>query len=109
MWRSTVKRWLRYFKELFANSINYRRLSGHLMPPIGADQLPRDLLARFYQMDPSRCLTLPNAKEDPMNDDQIPMWQRLAQFRFAVIGELLSSPPEKGQLQKAIERLSQQT
>jgi putative transposase len=52
-------------------------------------------------------LTLKNAKEDPMND-QIPMWQRWAQFRFAVIGELLSSPPEKGQLQRAIERLSQQ-
>jgi len=41
-------------------------------------------------------------------NDQIPMWQRWAQFRFAVIGELLSSPPEKGQLQRAIERLSQQ-
>jgi putative transposase len=54
-------------------------------------------------------LTLQNAKEDPMNDDQIPMWQRWAQFRFAVIGELLSSPPEKGQLQRAIERLSRQT
>lgn len=44
-----------------------------------------------------------------MNDVQIPMWQRWAQFRFAVIGKLLSSPPEKGQLQKAIERLSRQT
>jgi putative transposase len=54
-------------------------------------------------------LTLQNAKEDPMNDDQIPMWQRWAQFRFAVIGELLSSPPEKGQLQRAIERLCRQT
>jgi hypothetical protein len=49
VWRSTVKRWLRYFKELFAHSINLRRLSGHLMPPISADQLPRDLLARFCQ------------------------------------------------------------
>jgi putative transposase len=54
-------------------------------------------------------LTLKNAKEDPMKSDQIPMWQRWAQFRFAVIGELLSSPPEKGQLQRAIERLSRQT
>jgi putative transposase len=53
-------------------------------------------------------LTLQNAKEDPMKSDQMPMWQRWAQFRFAVIGELLSSPPEKGQLQRAIERLSQQ-
>jgi hypothetical protein len=49
VWRSTVRRWLRYFKELFAHSVNYRRLSGHLMPPIGADQLPRDLLARFFK------------------------------------------------------------
>jgi putative transposase len=53
-------------------------------------------------------LTLQNAKEDPMKSDQMPMWQRWAQFRFAVIGELLSSPPQKGQLQRAIERLSQQ-
>ena len=44
-----------------------------------------------------------------MHNDQIPMWQRWAQFRFAVIGKLLSSPPEKGQLQKAIEKLSRQT
>jgi hypothetical protein len=49
VWRSTVKRWLRYFKELFAHSVNYRRLSGHLMPPIGAEQLPRDLLSRFFK------------------------------------------------------------
>jgi hypothetical protein len=49
VWRSTVKRWLRYFKELFAHSVNFRRLSGHLMPPIGADQLPRDLLARLFK------------------------------------------------------------
>jgi putative transposase len=44
-----------------------------------------------------------------MRSEKIPMWQRWAQFRFAVIGELLSSPPPKGQLQEAIERLSQQT
>ncbi len=31
-----------------------------------------------------------NPKEDPMNTEQIPVWQRWAQFRFAVIGELLS-------------------
>ena len=49
VWRSTVRRWLRYFKELFAHSVNYRRLSGHLMPPIGADQLPRQLLTRFIK------------------------------------------------------------
>lgn len=44
-----------------------------------------------------------------MKNDQMPMWRRWAQFRFAVIGELLSSPPEKGQLQETIKRLSQQT
>ena len=36
-----------------------------------------------------------------------PMWQRWAQFRFSVIGELLSCPPENGQLQKAIAGLAQ--
>jgi hypothetical protein len=49
VWRSTVKRWQRYFLKLFPQTINYRRLSGHLMPPIGVDQLPRGLLARFCQ------------------------------------------------------------
>lgn len=49
VWRSTVKRWQRYFLKLFPQTINYRRLSGHLMPPIGTDQLPRDLLSRFCQ------------------------------------------------------------
>ena len=49
VWRCTVKRWLRYFKERFVYSVSYRRLSGHLMPPICADQLARDLLARFCQ------------------------------------------------------------
>ena len=43
-------------------------------------------------------------KEDPMKD---PIWLRWAQFRFAVIGELLSCPPPTGQLQKALDRLSQ--
>jgi transposase InsO family protein len=47
--------------------------------------------------------------KDPMNDPVIPLWQCWAQFRFAVIGELLSSPPEKGQLQKTIGRLSRKT
>jgi hypothetical protein len=48
LWRSTVKRWQRYFRDLFAQSIGYRRLSGQLMPPIAKDQLPAALLARFY-------------------------------------------------------------
>jgi hypothetical protein len=48
-------------------------------------------------------------RKDPMNDPTTPMWQRWAQFRFAVIGELLSCPPPKGKLQEAIGRLSQRT
>jgi len=35
-----------------------------------------------------------------MSDTQTPIWHRWAQFRFSVIGELLFSPPPKGQLQK---------
>jgi len=58
VWRSTVKRWQRYFLELFPYSTIYRRLSGHLMPPIGADRLPRGLLERFCQIfrDPTAAL-----------------------------------------------------
>jgi hypothetical protein len=48
VWRSTVKRWQRYFLELFPQSIGYRRLSGHLLPPIASEQLPGALLRRFY-------------------------------------------------------------
>jgi len=44
-----------------------------------------------------------------MSEAQIPMWQRWAQFRFSVIGELLSCPPQKGQLQKAIARMAEKT
>lgn len=44
-----------------------------------------------------------------MKDPNTPMWQRWARFRFAVIGELLSCPPSKGQLQGAIARLARQT
>jgi putative transposase len=44
-----------------------------------------------------------------MSEAQIPMWQRWAQFRFSVIGELLSSPPQKGQLQKAIAQMAAKT
>lgn len=62
VWRSTIKRWQRYFKELFPGSVNWRRLSGRLMPPVAVDDLPRALLARFYracgQAEPAivRCL-----------------------------------------------------
>ena len=44
-----------------------------------------------------------------MNESQLPMWQRWAQFRYAVIGELLSCPPPKGKLQKCIGQLAQKS
>jgi transposase InsO family protein len=46
-------------------------------------------------------------RRDIMSNTQAPIWRRWGQFRFSVIGELLSSPPAKGQLQQAIQRLSQ--
>ena len=44
-----------------------------------------------------------------MSDPQLPMWQRWAQFRFSVIGELLSCPLPTGQLQQAIRQLAQKS
>lgn len=44
-----------------------------------------------------------------MSEPEVPMWQQWAQFRFSVMGNLLSCPPPKGQLQKAIGRLAEQT
>ena len=49
VWRSTVKRWQRYFRDLFPESTGYLRLRARLLPPIDAAQLPGALLARFYQ------------------------------------------------------------
>ncbi|BBO87603.1 hypothetical protein DSCOOX_65470 [Desulfosarcina ovata subsp. ovata] len=46
-WRSTVNRWKHYFQELFPQTINYRRLAGHLIPPILSSHLPKALLDRF--------------------------------------------------------------
>ncbi|MCF8025575.1 MAG: hypothetical protein K9K82_08820 [Desulfobacteraceae bacterium] len=58
VWRSTVKRWQQYFRELFPQSLNYRRLAGRLMPPVSANHLPGVLIARFYQIfsDPEKAL-----------------------------------------------------
>jgi hypothetical protein len=56
VWRSTVNRWQSYFRNLFAKSINYRRLSGYFIPPIAADQLPKSLLRRFCCCDPLTAL-----------------------------------------------------
>jgi transposase InsO family protein len=44
-----------------------------------------------------------------MSDPAVPMWLTWAQFRFSVIGELLSCPPEKGRLQKALVELSRKS
>jgi putative transposase len=46
-------------------------------------------------------------RRDPMSELELPLWQRWARFRFSVIGELLACPPERGQLQKAIQRLAE--
>jgi len=51
VWSSTVKRWQRYFQELFSQSDRYRRLSGRLLPLISPDQLPGALLSRFVSVD----------------------------------------------------------
>lgn len=42
-----------------------------------------------------------------MSELEVPLWQRWARFRFSVIGELLACPPERGQLQEALQRLAQ--
>ena len=49
VWRSTINRWQQYFREIFPQSIDYRRLTGRLIPKMESNQLPGALLARFYQ------------------------------------------------------------
>ncbi len=44
-----------------------------------------------------------------MSGPKVPRWQQWARFRFAVIGGLLSSPPESGQLQPALQALAQKS
>jgi putative transposase len=41
-----------------------------------------------------------------MSDLKMPRWQHWAQFRFAVIGGLLSSPTDRGQLQQELKALA---
>ena len=50
-WRSTIDRWLGYFRDLFPKSPFWLRLSGRLMPPIRPDALPGALLERFCRPD----------------------------------------------------------
>lgn len=40
-----------------------------------------------------------------MSNTKTPIWERWTQFRFSVIGELLFSPPPRGQLQKTFSHL----
>jgi len=49
VWRSTVSRWQKYFRHIFAQSIGYRRLLGRLVPQTMPGPLPAGLLARFAQ------------------------------------------------------------
>jgi putative transposase len=44
-----------------------------------------------------------------MSDPKMPRWQHWAQFRFAVIGGLLSSPLENGQLQRELQALARKS
>jgi len=48
VWRSTVNRWEHYFRKLFPQHVSYRRLAGHLIPPIPPALLPKALLERFW-------------------------------------------------------------
>ena len=50
LWRSTVKRWQRYFQNIFPKSDGYRRLGGHLLPGVTSDQLLVELISCFYRV-----------------------------------------------------------
>lgn len=50
VWRSTVKRWQRYFQHLFPHSDGYRRLAERLLLPGASNRLPRALILRFAQV-----------------------------------------------------------
>lgn len=44
-----------------------------------------------------------------MRDQDLPGWQLWAQFRFSVIGGLLSSPPQSGELQERLQELAEKS
>jgi transposase InsO family protein len=44
-----------------------------------------------------------------MKENDPPRWQMWARFRFSVIGGLLSSPPDAGELQERLQQLAEQT
>lgn len=45
----TLKRWLHYWREIFASQSTWRYHRGNFMPPIADMELPLALLARFEQ------------------------------------------------------------
>lgn len=44
-----------------------------------------------------------------MRDKDLPGWQLWAQFRFSVIGSLLSNPPQSGELQQRLRQLAEKS
>jgi hypothetical protein len=47
--RPTLRRWIRYFREIFPETPKWKLLSGRLLPPVSGEELPGSLLARFIQ------------------------------------------------------------
>jgi hypothetical protein len=47
--RPTLTRWIGYFREQFPHSLSFRRLSGHLIPPVAIHKLPGALMQRFVR------------------------------------------------------------
>jgi hypothetical protein len=47
--RPTLARWRSYFLDVFVQSVSWRRLSGHLMPPVEQHQVPGGLIDRFMK------------------------------------------------------------
>jgi hypothetical protein len=47
--RPTLSRWISYFRQQFLHSRCWQRLTGRLMPPVAAHQLPGALIERFVR------------------------------------------------------------
>jgi hypothetical protein len=45
--RPTLRRWMHYFREIFPETSIWKLLSGKLLPPVSAEELPGGLLTRF--------------------------------------------------------------
>jgi len=48
--RSTLSRWMRYFRELFLETSAWKLLSGRLIPPVCVERLPASLLEHFVSL-----------------------------------------------------------